>query len=667
MHGTDLPNASRTSFKPEIWRSVSDLLGIGEQDIVPDESRRKNTLIFTLIGSLALLAFGIANYFGTNSARLNLLGLVQMLEVLVLLVPAIVLTYRGTRPVWSEVMLILAGFVIFASNVIFGGRSGDSPYWTFVYPYLVFFLRGQKVGWLVGLSFAIVVPSLMRYSATHWDLWHYDPVHCLYYGISYFFNVLTAAYFNLLRSVFQKKLWKQVEFNTGEVRRHLETLQFNSTHDQPTGLLNRQGLIDALELTLQKPDQNGRSLQVVCITFLRVPELASIVGMDRVDASMGLLAQRLNQHLPNMLHLARPAHDKLAVVLRCDAGRVQNVTPLQGIRQIEGGSDLGEFSIHVEYTFGVVVHRDGELATATDLMRRAEQAMLFASDNGLQFQFYDAALSEHFVDRNSRYEKLREAIHNDALDLHYQPQLDLRTGKVVGAEALARWIDPQEGLILPGRFIPIIESTGLLQRFSVWTVEIAVRDCAAWQAKLPGVSVSINLSAEALLDADVAQALQVALDRWKLHPALVVIELTESVLLKSPEDALVKIRELVALGARLSIDDYGAGFSSLTYLKQLPAHEMKIDMSFVRQLAHSSQDQAIVESSIELGHDLELMVLAEGIEDAQALELLKKAGCDQGQGWYFSRALPLDEFMTWSYARNHTTATVEGAPLDLFQ
>ncbi len=666
MHGTDLPDSRRTAFKPEIWRSVSDLLGIGEQDIVPDESRRKNTLIFTLIGSLALLIFGIANFFGTDSARLNLLGLVQMLEVLLLLMPAIVLTYRGTRPVWAEVMLILAGFVIFTSNVIFGGRSGDSPYWSFVYPYLVFFLRGQKVGWLVGLSFATVVPSLMRYSATHWDLWPYDPVHCLYYGISYFFNVLTAAYFNLLRSVFQKKLWKQVEFNTGEVRRHVETLQFNSTHDQPTGLLNRQGLIDALDSTLQRPVEGGRCLQVVCISFQRVPELASIVGMDKVDASMGLLAQRLQQHLPNLVHIARPAHDKLAVVLHCNPGHVQSVASIQTIRQIEGGSDLGEFSIHVEYAFGVVVHRDGELATAADLIRRAEQAMLFASDNALQFQFYDAALSEHFVDRNSRYEKLREAIYNDALELHYQPQLDLRTGQVVGAEALARWIDPQEGLILPGRFIPIIESTGLLQRFSVWTVEIAVRDCAAWQSQLPGVSVSINLSAEALLDADVAQALLGALQRWKLHPALVVIELTESVLLKSPDDALIKIRELVALGARLSIDDYGAGFSSLTYLKQLPAHEMKIDMSFVRQLARSSQDQAIVESSIELGHDLELMVLAEGIEDAQALDLLKKAGCDQGQGWYFSKALPLDDFMSWSYARNHTNATVEGAPLDLF-
>ena len=177
---------------------------------------------------------------------------------------------------------------------------------------------------------------------------------------------------------------------------------------------------------------------------------------------------------------------------------------------------------------------------------------------------------------------------------------------------------------------------------------MAIRDCASWQKHLPNVSVSINFSANAMHEPEVLRNLEAALLRWRLDPALVIVELTESVLLKSPLETIAKLNVLVEKGVKLSIDDYGAGFSSLTYLKQLPAHEMKIDMSFVLNVASNEQDQAIVRSSIDLAHDLGLKVLAEGIEDKHALELLTKAGCDLGQGWYFTEALAYDEFITWS-------------------
>lgn len=641
--------------------TLGQLLGVGEQDIVPDENRRKNTLIFTTIGTLALLGFGIANVGYSAQARLQLMGLVQILEVCFLLAPAVWLTSRGTRPVWAENMLVFAGFVIFASNVVFGGQSGDSPYWTFVYPYLVFFLRGQKVGWAVGMAFAASVPALMYYSSRHWNFWTYEPLHCLYYGVSYLFNVLTAAYFNLLRSAFQEQLWQQVEFHTGEVRRHLATLQFNSSHDLPTRLPNRQGVIDALTGAIAAQRTQGDYLLVVCIRFFRVPELASMVGMDPVDASMGLLAARLQRQLPGLLVIGRTGHDRLALVLLSKRADEEALAPVRDIRHIRDATDLGEFSIHEEYAFGVAVQACSEPAWAGELMRKAEQAMLFADDNGLASQFYDTALSAYFVARNRGYEKLRQALFDEQLTLHYQPQIDLRSGRVVGAEALARWFDPAEGPIAPGRFIPIIESTGLLHRFSIWTIGLAIKDCAAWQAQLPGATVSINLSAESLHDAEVLRSLERALARWQLDPELVMIELTESVLLKAPEAALAHMDRLVKLGARLSIDDYGAGFSSLTYLKQLPAHEMKIDMSFILNLPNSPQDQAIVKSSIDLGHDLHFKVLAEGIEDAAALQLLVDAGCDLGQGWHFSKALPVADFLTWSLHRHAAGQPVETA------
>ena len=167
---------------------------------------------------------------------------------------------------------------------------------------------------------------------------------------------------------------------------------------------------------------------------------------------------------------------------------------------------------------------------------------------------------------------------------------------------------------------------------------------------MPGVTVSINLSADALHDPDVVQALEMGLALNNLTPSLVIVELTESVMLKSPEMALVIMQSIVGMGMHLSIDDYGAGFSSLTYVKQLPAHELKIDKSFITDLINSRQDRAIVESSIDLGHDFGLKVLAEGVEDQATMDMLHQAGCDLGQGWHFAKALSLPVFKKWALA-----------------
>jgi diguanylate cyclase len=639
------------SLRATLWQ----LLGVGEQEIVPAARRRSNTLIFTIIGTLTLLAFGIGNVQQLSDARLFTLGVVQLLEVGLLLVPAIILTSRNAPPVVSENMLVFAGFVIFASNVVFGGQTGDSPYWTFVFPYLVFFLRGQKTGWMVGIAFSVVVPVLMYYSSNHWSYWKYLDAHCFFYGIAYFFNVVTAACFNLLRSRFQTHLWDQVAFHTGEVKRHWEALQHNALHDVPSGLLNSQGLTAQLDECLKVHAGHEGYLLVAHVRFFRVPELASIVGSVKVDESLRQLASLLKTHLAGLVALGRVGQDTLGIVLHSRSVDADAVRPLQAIALLRDAADLGEFAVHVEMAFGLAAQRLDADASADELMRNAGQALLFAVDNRLEYQFFDSALRSHFVNRNLLYEKLREAVLQNTLMLHYQPQVDLNTGRVVGGEALARWNDPRDGMIPPDKFIPIIESTGLLRRFSVWTVARALADCTAWQTRLPGVSVSINLSADALHEPEVLQTVQRHLANSGLEPSLVVIELTESVLLKSPEEALARMASFIALGVQLSIDDYGAGFSSLTYLKQLPAQEMKIDKSFIDNLAAGSREQAIVFSSIELGHDLGLKVLAEGIEDERTCTMLREAGCDLGQGWLFSKALPLSQFQSWSIELNAPT------------
>jgi EAL domain-containing protein (putative c-di-GMP-specific phosphodiesterase class I)/GGDEF domain-containing protein len=636
--------------------TVQQLLGVGEQELVPDESRRRRTLMFTVIGTLTLLAFGLSNVRPGQEHRVAVMGVVQLLQVAFLLVPAIALVCRRAPPVLSENALVLAGFAIFASNVVFGGQNGDSPYWTFVFPYLVFFLRGQKTGWIVGAAFAVLVPGLMLYSSRHWDFWVYDEAHCVFYGLAYFFNVIIAAYFNLLRSRFQAHLAEQVQFHTGEVRKHMQALEHNALHDLGTGMLNRHGLSQRLEASLPALAPAGGHLLVAQVRFFRVPELESIVGAAKVDASLRQLGQALAAHLTGLVAMGRIGRDNFGFVFHCPTSETGVVRQLRDIPQLGTLSQLSEFAVHGELALGVMLHPLDQPGNAETLMRNAEQALLYAVDNKLDHQYFDSQLHGYFVGRNRRYEKLREAVLHNTLMLHYQPQVKLATGKVVGAEALARWHDPQEGFIAPDKFIPIIESTGLLHRFSLWTVTQALSDCWAWQAQLPGVSVSINLSAGALHDPDLLKAIEAHLASTGMAPSLVVLELTESVLLNDPQGALERMARYMELGVQLSIDDYGAGFSSLTYLKQLPAQEMKIDKSFMHQLTEDSKDRAIVLSSIELGHDLGLMVLAEGIEDAATCDLLRRAGCDVGQGWWFAKALPMPEFKAWAVARNALAA-----------
>lgn len=631
-------------------QTILTLLGVGEQDIVSDDERRKSSLTFAVIGFVVVTAFSLI-FVQSADRRLQLQGLIQLCEAIFILLPAILLAKRGDHPERTENLLVFAGAVIFPTITLFGGFDGDGIYWTFAYPYLVFFLKGQRVGWLVGAGYALIVPLLMAYSPRHWGLWVYHDSHSLYYGMAYLFSVLTAAHFNLLRSAFQARLREQVDFNTCEAKRHLASLEFNATHDVLTGLPNRQGSIEAIAEALAAPLGGAGVLHVVTIKFVRVLELAAIVGMKKLNAGLIRLAGCMRSELPQIVSIGRIRQDELVLLMVLDQDDLSALNALNGIEHLRGVTDAGEFSIHDEFVFGVASQRlDGTEVWAGDLLRKAEQALLYAIKNRQRCQFYDDALDGYFLKYNTRYQKVRNAIFSDGLQLHYQPQVDLRTRQVVGAEALVRWFDADEGMIPPDEFIPIIESTGLLHRFSIWTIKQAMHDCAEWQKDMPGVSVSINLSADALHDPDVVLALETSLQSSNLNPSLVIVELTESVMLKSPEMALVMMQSIVGMGMHLSIDDYGAGFSSLTYVKQLPAHELKIDKSFISDLINSQRDRAIVESSIDLGHDFGLKVLAEGIEDEATMELLLQAGCDLGQGWYFAKALSLPDLKKWAHS-----------------
>jgi len=284
---------------------------------------------------------------------------------------------------------------------------------------------------------------------------------------------------------------------------------------------------------------------------------------------------------------------------------------------------------------------------AVTLLRRADVAMYAAKRTGSGLAVYKPELDQNSPDRLALMSELRTAIEADQLALHYQPKMDLRTGRVSGVEALVRWNHPERGMVPPSEFIPIAEETGLIRSLSLWVLDTALQQCRAWEQAGYALSVAVNLSMRNLHDDDLPDLVAERLADSGVVPDALVIEITESTLMADPERALDVIRRLNHLGVRIAIDDFGTGFSSLSYLNRLPVSELKIDQSFVRQMTRATNEATIVRSTIGLAHELGLVVVAEGIEDQRTWDLLGQLGCDLGQGYYISRPQPAGDLTRW--------------------
>jgi diguanylate cyclase len=256
---------------------------------------------------------------------------------------------------------------------------------------------------------------------------------------------------------------------------------------------------------------------------------------------------------------------------------------------------------------------------------------------------------------------LRDAIRRDELTIYLQPQVSLDTRSLEGVEALVRWQHPKRGLVFPDQFISVAESTGLIRGLTHWVLNAALREIHNLAEIGIFVPVSVNFSMRDLHDADLPHTVESLLARWSVHPAQLTVEITESSLMDDPPRALQTIRTLSSMGVRISIDDFGTGFSSLSYLKQLPVDELKIDRSFVQHLANDKKDAAIVRSTIGLAHDLGLQVVAEGIEDMDTWTRLRALKCDTAQGYFISRPMPAQQLPEWVREQWHAGQTLAAA------
>jgi EAL domain-containing protein (putative c-di-GMP-specific phosphodiesterase class I) len=285
------------------------------------------------------------------------------------------------------------------------------------------------------------------------------------------------------------------------------------------------------------------------------------------------------------------------------------------------------------------------------LLQRADVAMYEAKAAHSGVNLYDPERDENTPRKLALAAELRRAIDEGMLEVFYQPKMSVGTGEVIGAEALVRWHHPRHGLLLPDEFIPLAESTGLIRPLTDYVLDAALRQAAAWRGRGIDINIAVNISARNLLDADLPGKVTAALADAGVQPSALTLEITEDSIMADPQRSLAVLGRIHAGGVRLAIDDFGTGYSSLSYLKQLPVDEVKIDKSFVISMALDESDATIVRSTIDLGHNLGLRVVAEGVETVEAYDQLLQGGCDEAQGYLFSRPLPAGQFERWVRAR----------------
>ncbi|HEY3058366.1 MAG TPA: EAL domain-containing protein [Chloroflexota bacterium] len=434
-----------------------------------------------------------------------------------------------------------------------------------------------------------------------------------------------------------------------ERRQAEELLTRQALHDALTELPNRTLLHDRLQQAIVAGGTSAQQVGLLLLDLDRFKEVNDTLGHHAGDQLLQQVGHRLQEAVRTSDTVGRLGGDEFAIVLpdTTDAGAVADKV----LRALEAPFSIEGHSLAVGASIGVASFPEhGDDAQA--LLRRADVAMYSAKrTRGGGFALYSADQDQHSLERLALLAELREAIARDELVLHYQPKVELASGSIVGVEALVRWNYPQRGMVPPDQFIPVAEQSGLIRPLTSWVMRAALRQVIAWQRSGLAVPVAVNLSPHSLQEQHLAQEIADLLRHTNVSPELLEIEITENAYMARPHAVIANLEQLRAMGVRVAIDDFGTGFSSLSYLMNLPVDELKIDRSFVRELAQNEGHAAIVRSIVELGHSLGLRVVAEGLEDRATQARLIELGCDLAQGYLLGRPAPAEHVFSAGLAR----------------
>ena len=432
-------------------------------------------------------------------------------------------------------------------------------------------------------------------------------------------------------------------------RRHAESrLQHIASHDSLTGLPNRMMLRDHLRRELARGRRGDQHFALHFIDLDRFKAINDAHGHHQGDELLQRVAGALSGLVDGGHTVARLGGDEFAILQPDIDGPDDAARLAQSILSLLNNEDDGPEALKIGASIGVTLAPlDG--TDPDELLKNSDQAMYLAkSVGGSTWRFFAADMRAR-ASQNAQLEtELRGALSRREFILYYQPQIDLRSNTVVGAEALLRWQHPQHGLLAPDSFLGLAEETGLIVPINEWVMNEACRQGAAWEAASLGeLRIAVNLSPIQFRRQGVERLVQEALAASGMQPTSLELELTERILLGYDEEIVKQMHVLRSLGVTLSVDDFGTGYSSLSYIRSFPLHRLKIDRSFVQDLDNDPAALAIVRTIIDLGHILHLQVLAEGVEDESQLALLRAEGCDEVQGFYFSRPIPADAFAAW--------------------
>ena len=425
-----------------------------------------------------------------------------------------------------------------------------------------------------------------------------------------------------------------------------QALEYQSRHDALTNLPNRVLLQERMERALNATHGQDSSVALLLLDLDHFKEVNDTLGHHYGD----LLLQQVSLRVPAVLRdsdtLARLGGDEFAVLL--PTAGIEGATQVADkIRTaVEQPYFLEGHPMYVGASIGIAVYPvHGQ--EAETLMQRADVAMYVAKRSKVGYSVYASDQDDHSPDRLALRAELRQAIEQKRLLVHYQPKVNLRTSQIEGVEALARWPHPEHGLMLPDQFIPLAEESGLIRPLSYCILDAALRQCRLWQEAHLDLGIAVNLSAENLHDPDLIGVISELLATHRVAPGALTLEITESAIMVDSAQAMETLERLHGMGVRIAIDDFGTGYSSLAYLKRLPVNEIKIDKSFILDMKRHDDDAFIARSVVDLGHNLGLEVVAEGVESHEIWGMLEAMSCDQAQGYYLSHPLPAAEVASW--------------------
>jgi diguanylate cyclase (GGDEF)-like protein len=422
-------------------------------------------------------------------------------------------------------------------------------------------------------------------------------------------------------------------------------------YDALTELPNRRLFAEHLQNVLKDADEHKYAVALLLMDLDRFKEVNDTLGHQYGDQLLQQVSARLKEQTVSSDMVARLGGDEFALLISATDSVEANLAVERILKVVRQPFQFGAVRFDISASIGIVFYPN-QAHSASELMSRADIAMYAAKKGGVGYMFYSKEIDKHSESQLALSGELRDATENGELVLHYQPIISTDTAKITSCEALVRWNHPKHGLLMPDVFIPLAENSGAILPLTLWVLEETARQGKQWLNKGLDCPIAVNLSTLCLHYNELPEKIDAILQRHALPPKSLSLEVTESMVMTDASYAMRVLNRLSDIGISLALDDFGTGYSSLTHLSRLPVQYVKIDKSFVMDMLFNKDDEVIVRSTIDLGHNLNMKVIAEGVADQQVLNALIQFGCDEFQGYHFSAPLPAAEFEV--FARTST-------------